>query len=239
MTNDYQKLVHAAHRVLGSRANAEDAVQDTYLRAFDTFSDWRAPEPAWMYAVLRNIAIDRHRRLRLESLHANVESNAESFLDLPEAASDCEAAIRHLLSRVSPLDAAAILLRDVFEFDYAEIAGLLDKSEPATRQLLHRARMRTRGGAMHADVDDFYAGLCCGAIAAREPALLMEMLRGITGHAQACAVPVGRDGGARSSSMLVHINGRYAIALVLNGVVLCIVPVGVPAVRSGEPAWLA
>jgi DNA-directed RNA polymerase specialized sigma24 family protein len=132
MAIDRQKLVNAAHRLLGTCADAEDAVQDTYVRAFDTFSDWRAPEPAWMYTVLRI--------------------------------------------------------------------------------------------------------LCCRAIEAREPALLMEMLQGISAQAQACPAPVCRETGARSTSMLVQINGRYAIALVLDGVVLCIVPVGVQAMRSGEAA---
>lgn len=237
MATDRQKLVNAAHRLLDSRADAEDAVQDTYVRAFDTFSDWRVPEPAWMYAVLRNIAIDRRRRLRTESLHADVGLPAESPSDPPlEVRSECEAAIRHLLSRVSASEAAAILLRDVFELDYHEIADMLDKNESATRQVLHRARLRARGTDAHAEAEESYLGLCCRAIEAREPALLMEMLQGATAQAQACPAPVGRETGARSASRLVHINGRYAIALVLDGVVLCIVPVGVPAMRSGEAA---
>lgn len=190
-----------------------------------------------MYAVLRNIAIDRRRRLRTESLHADAGLTAESSSDPPlEVRSECEAAIRHLLSRVSASEAAAILLRDVFELDYHEIADMLDKSESATRQVLHRARLRTRGTEAHAEAEESYLRLCCRAIEAREPALLMEMLQGITAQVQACPTPVGRETGARSASMLVQINGRYAMALVLDGVVLCIVPVGVQAMRSGEAA---
>ena len=235
MANNHQKLIDTARRILGTRANAEDAVQDAYVRGFDTFSNWRPPEPGWTYAVLRNIAIDEHRRLKRESLYAGTGSAVESSSDLPsEVASDCEMAVRHLLSRVCPSDAAAILLRDVFEFEYPEIAGLLDKSEPATRQLLHRARVRARGFEAHAEVEEFYVGLCCGAIEARDPAMLVEMLRGITGQSQAESIPLGLNIGARSASMRVQINGRCAIALVLNGVVLCIVPVGVQAMPSGE-----
>jgi RNA polymerase sigma-70 factor (ECF subfamily) len=235
MATDRQKLVNAAHRFLASRADAEDAVQDTYLRAFDTFSDWRAPEPAWIYVVLRNIAIDRRRRLKAESLHADPGLTAESWADTPlEVRSNCEAAIRHLLGRVSASEAAAILLRDVFELDYNEIADMLDKSESATRQVLHRARLRARGGEVNAEAEESYLRLCCRAIEAREPALLMEMLQGITAQAQACPTAIGRKAGARSASVLVQINGHYAIALVLDGVVLCIVPVGVQAMRSGE-----
>ena len=237
MDTDRQKLVNAARRLLDSRADAEDAVQDTYVRAFDTFSDWQAPEPAWLYAVLRNIAIDRRRRLKIESRHADAEMAAEfSSPSLGEVRSESTAALRHLLRRVSASEAAVILLRDVFELDYQEIAAMLDKSESAIRQALHRARLRARGNAAHAEADESYLRLCCRAIEAREPAPLMEMLRGNTVQSQACPTSVARDTGARSASVLVQINGRYAIALVLDGVVLCIVPVGVQAMQSAEPA---
>jgi RNA polymerase sigma-70 factor (ECF subfamily) len=104
MATDRQELVNAAHRLLASLADAEDAVQDTYVRAFDTFSDWRVPEPAWMYTVLRNIAIDRRRRLKTESQHADAGLTAESASGSRlELRSECEAAIRHLLSRVSAM----------------------------------------------------------------------------------------------------------------------------------------
>lgn len=237
MPPDRQRLVNAAYRLLDSRADAEDAVQDTYVRAFDTFSDWRAPEPAWMHAVLRNIAIDRRRRARTESLHADDGLTGVASSDSPfEVKSECEAAIRHLLSRVSASDAAAILLRDMFELDYREIADMLDKSEAATRQILHRARLRARGTEKRAEAEEYYFGLCCRAVEARDPALLTEMLQGTTTQAEGCPLPAGHESGARSTSMLVHIGGRYAIALVLDGVVLCVVPVGVRAMRSGETA---
>ncbi len=235
MANDRQKLVNAARRLLDSCADAEDAVQDTYVRAFDSFSDWRAPETAWMYTVLRNIAIDRRRRRRTESLHAGAGwMDGRSSEPPSEVRSECEAAIRQLLSRVSASEAAAILLRDVFELDYHEIAGMLGKNESATRQVLHRARLRARGTQAHAETDEFHFVLCCRAIEAREPALLMHMLQGTTARAQTHSTPGGRGTGARSASTLVHINGHYALALVLNGVVLCVVPVGVQAIRSGE-----
>ena len=126
----------------------------------------------------------------------------------------------------------AFILRDVFELDYHEIADILDKSESATRQVLHRARVRARGTEAHDEAEESYLGLCYRAIEAREPALLMEMLQGITALAQAFPAPVGHETGARSASRLVQINGRYAIALVLDGGVLCIVPVGVQVMRS-------
>jgi len=195
-----------------------------------------------MYAVLRNIAIDRLRRKRLELEHADTELQREGESEPQmEARSECEAALRHLLSRVSPAEAAAILLRDVFEFDYDEIARIVGKSEAASRQFLRRARLRTRRTDPFADVEESHVGLLWRAIEARDPAPLMRMLQMPTIRAQHAAVTVGQYRGARSSSMLVQVNGRYAIALVLDGVVLCLVPVGArtDSVQSCEHCTLA
>jgi RNA polymerase sigma factor (sigma-70 family) len=226
----------AARRLLATHADAEDAVQDTYVRALSSLPDWLGPQPAWLYSVLRNIAIDRLRRKQLESEHADVGSLPEgSSESLVEVRSECEAALRHLLSRVSPAEAAAILLRDVFEFDYDEIARIVGKSEAASRQFLHRARTRSRRSGSPVDVEEPYVGLCWRAIEARDPALLMDMLQMTTARGQPAAI-TGRHRSARSSSMLVQVSGRYAIALVLDGVVLCIVPVGTQATLVGESA---
>jgi RNA polymerase sigma factor (sigma-70 family) len=220
----------AARRLLASHADAEDAVQDTYVRALAASPDWPGFQPAWLYAVLRNIAIDRLRRKQLESEHADAELPSEEASEpVVEARSECEAALRHLLSRISPAEAAAILLREVFEFDYAEIAHIIGKSEAASRQFLHRARTRARRSGPLADAEEPYVELLWRAIEARDPAPLMHMLQINTVRAQHAAISSGRQRGARSSSMLVQVNGRYAIALVLDGVVLCLVPVGAHA----------
>jgi RNA polymerase sigma-70 factor (ECF subfamily) len=158
-----------------------------------------------------------------------------------EARSECEAALRHLLVRVSPAEAAAILLRDVFEFDYDEIARIVGKSEAASRQFLHRARTRTRRSGPLTNAEEPYIELLWRAIEARNPAPLMHMLQITTVRAQHAAIPNGPERGARSSSMLVQVNGRYAIALMLDGVVLCLVPVGTQtdSVQSCEHRTLA
>jgi RNA polymerase sigma factor (sigma-70 family) len=227
--------MNTARRLLASHADAEDAVQDTYMRALASFPDWLQAEPAWLHTVLRNIAIDRLRRKQLESKHADKELPPEgSFEPLAEVRSECEAALRHLLGNVSPAEAAAILLCDVFEFDYEEIACITGKSEAASRQFVHRARLRGQRRDPSAEVDEVYVGWCWRAIEARDPALLMELLQSITACAQRAASPIESRRGARSSSMLVQVNGRYAIALVLDGVVLCLVPVGTETTSPSE-----
>ena len=237
MAIDRQRLLSAARRLLPLRADAEDAVHDTVVRALSTFPDWLGSQPAWLHSVLRNIAIDRLRRKQLESAHTPaVLAPEESSEHLIEIRSECEAALHHLLSRVSFAQAAVILLRDVFEFDYPEIARLLRKSEAASRQFLHRARARARDKGPQADIEELYVGLCWQAIEARDPALLADMLQLTIARAQPAAINVGKHRGARSTSMLVQVGGRYAIALVLDGVVLCMVPVGTQATLAGEAA---
>jgi RNA polymerase sigma factor (sigma-70 family) len=238
MAANRKRLMRIAKRFLASRADAEDAVQDTYVRALASFPDQRDAQPAWLRTVLRNIAIDRLRRKRLESEHADTELPAEESLEsLMEIRSECEAALRLLLSYVSPAEAAALLLSDVFELDYDEIARIFDKSNAAARQFLHRARTRAHRADSSADVDEAYVELCWRAIEARDPALLMGMLQGtIIASAQQPAITDGRDRRARSSSMLVQVNGRYAVALVLDGVVLCLVPVGTQTTLMSESA---
>lgn len=231
MSDDRQRLMNAARRFLPSRADAEDAVQDTYLRALAA-PDGASPEPAWMYAVLRNIAIDRLRRRQLEAEHAEAEQGHErSAEELLGLRADCENALRHLLGRTSPTEAAAILLRDVFEFDYAEIARLVGKTETACRQFLKRARTRTRRAEAPNDSEENHVQWCWQAIEDRNPARLVDMIQmRVTPMAPLPpALATGRQGGPRSYTKLVQVNGRYALALVLDGAVLCVVPVGTQA----------
>lgn len=102
----------AARRLLPSRADAEDAVQETFVRALAAFPKIIEPQAAWLHTVLRNIAIDRLRRTQLESQYAQSATQPEGFSPggsssqrpleaLMEARSNCEAALRHLLARAS------------------------------------------------------------------------------------------------------------------------------------------
>jgi Sigma-70, region 4 len=183
----------------------------------------------------RNIAIDRLRRRKLESERAQEALPlARSLESGMEAEFECQAALRHLLEHVRPDEAAAILLTDVFEFDCAEIARILDKSTAASRQYLHRARTRARIGPA-VDFEEDCASLCWRAIESRDPGPLIGMIKVITVRALQSSSVAGQNGTARSVSKLVQVNGRYAIALVLDGVVLCIVPVGTQTLMM-EPA---
>jgi RNA polymerase sigma factor (sigma-70 family) len=239
-----QRLLAAARRLLRTEADAEDAVQDAYLRAAGTLPHSPDSMQAWLHMVVRNLAIDQLRRERLERAYletatpaellagVDVESSAEHAVAMRD---ECVAALYNLHRRVSRQEAAAILLREVFEADYSDIARAAGKTESATRQLVHRALTRVHcvtpstkrhGGAV--DDEDSRVRLCWHAIQSRNPAALFQMIGSphVTAHLSASPVVRGGLGVPRASCALVHIHGRYAIALVLGGVVLCTVPVG-------------
>jgi RNA polymerase sigma factor (sigma-70 family) len=229
MAANRQMLLRAAYRLLSSASDAEDAVQDSYVRALTTFPGGLGVHPAWMQTVVRNVAIDRLRRRRLESEYLESVMPDEESLDAASGAgleSECKAALSHLLGRVSGVEAAAILLRDIFDFSHVEIARLIGRNVDATRQFLLRARARIRRPDGSEEVEECHVVMCWRAIEARDPATLMEMLRTTTAEMPLITVGAAEHRAARSTTTLVQVNGRYALALVLDGVVLCVVPVG-------------
>jgi RNA polymerase sigma-70 factor, ECF subfamily len=148
------RLFGIAYRMLGVRADAEDVVQEAWLRfqAADTAGLQSAE--AWLVTVTTRLAIDRLRAVKAER-EAYVgwwlpEPLVEVDERTPEAAAelagDLSVAFLHMLERLAPEERAAFLLRQVFDYDYPEIAAILDKSEPAVRQAVHRAGERVRAG---------------------------------------------------------------------------------------------
>jgi RNA polymerase sigma-70 factor (ECF subfamily) len=144
------KLRGVAYRMLGSRSDAEDIVQDAYLRwhRADT-SEIRSPE-AWLVTVVTRLSIDRLRQAKLEREsyvgpwlpEPLVETEAPPADAATELASSLSVAFLVVLERLAPEERAAFLLHEVFESGYDEIAQILGKSEPACRQLVSRARKR-------------------------------------------------------------------------------------------------
>lgn len=156
------RLFGLAYRMLGSRAEAEDLVQDAYLRWHQT--DRRAVRnaEAWLVTTTTRLAIDRLRALKTER-----DAYSGPWLPEPmmhdtapapdrhlELASDLSIAFLVLLERLAPEERAAFLLHEVFDFDYAEIASALEKSEDACRQMIHRARTRVRSERKRFDASD-------------------------------------------------------------------------------------
>ena len=146
------RLFGIAYRMLGSVDDANDLTQETYLRWHQAdVAEIRAPE-GWLVAVMTRLSIDRLRRAETEResyvghwLPEPFDSGAWPAPDRKaELASDLSMAFLVLLERLAPEERAAFLLREVLDADYGEIARVLEKSEAACRQMVHRARTRVR-----------------------------------------------------------------------------------------------
>jgi RNA polymerase sigma-70 factor (ECF subfamily) len=154
------RLFGLAYRMLSSRAEAEDIVQEAYVRWHEV-DDRRIDNPeAWLVTTTTRLAIDRLRRLKTErEVYAGpwlpepivTAAPPDRHLDL---ADDLSVAFLMLLERLAPEERAAFLLHDVFDVGYGEIAAVIEKSEAACRQVVHRARERVRGDRKRFDVPD-------------------------------------------------------------------------------------
>ena len=148
------KLWRIAYRMLGSRDDAEDMVQEAYLRWHRAArEDVRSPQ-AWLVTTVTRLSIDRLRQLRTERelytgpwLPEPLVTESAPPADRPtELASDLSVALLAVLERLAPEERAAFLLREVFETGYGDIAVILGKSEAACRQIVSRAAKRVRAG---------------------------------------------------------------------------------------------
>jgi RNA polymerase sigma-70 factor (ECF subfamily) len=146
------RLFGLAYRMLGSRAEAEDLVQEAYLRWHQADRASIENPEAWLVTATTRLALDRLRRLKTErDTYSGVWLPEPIVQPAPppdrhlELADDLSMAFLTLLERLAPDERAAFLLHDVFEVDYRDIAGVLGRSEAACRQVVHRARERVRG----------------------------------------------------------------------------------------------
>lgn len=154
------RLFGLAYRMLGSRADAEDIVQEAYVRWHEADKDRIESPEAWLVTTTSRLAIDRLRRLKTEReayfgewLPQPIVSDAppDRHLDL---ADDLSMAFLTLLERLAPEERAAFLLHDVFDVGYPQIASVIEKTESAARQVVHRARERVRGERKRFDVSE-------------------------------------------------------------------------------------
>lgn len=144
------RLTSIVGRMLGSRAEAEDVVQEVWLKWQAADADSLHTPPAWLTTVATRLALDRLRRLAAE--HGALESEwiaepwreecAPSAEDAASRASSLGAGLARLAERLSPDERAAFVLHEAFDCDYASIAGVIGKTPAHCRQLVHRARER-------------------------------------------------------------------------------------------------
>lgn len=155
------RLVGLAYRMLGSRMDAEDVVQDAWLRFSRSNTDALEDSEGWLVTVVTRLGIDRLRQAKSrredyygpwlpEPVAGEDHRNAEGLMAL---ASDLSMGFLLALERLSPEERAAFLLREVFDYTYSEMAQILGKTEAASRQAVSRARQRVRDDRPRFTVD--------------------------------------------------------------------------------------
>lgn len=242
------RLRAVAYRLLGSTTDADDAVQDTWLRLSSVDADEVVNLGGWLTTVVARVSLNMLRSRR----HRNEEPVGDAWpagADGAALAADPESeavladsvglAMLVVLDTLTPAERIAFVLHDMFALSFAEVAAVLDRSEPATRQLASRARRRvhvtpsparaadlgrqrevaaaflaaSRGGDLSALVAVLDSDVILTADAATPPAGRPLVLRG--------AVAVSRGavmaGGRAEHSRLVLVDGAVGIAFAPAG----------------------
>ncbi|MFB4265575.1 RNA polymerase sigma factor SigJ [Nonomuraea sp. GTA35] len=152
-------LVAVAYRILGSVSDAEDVVQEAWLRWSGVDESAVEDPKAFLITVTSRLAIDRLRwaKSRRESYVGpwlpEPISTAPDVAEHAELADSVEMAMLVVLETLSPLERAVFVLREAFDLPFAEIAQIIGRAEPATRQLARRARDHVRDKRPRFDVD--------------------------------------------------------------------------------------
>jgi RNA polymerase sigma-70 factor (ECF subfamily) len=156
------RLASLAYRLLGSAADAEDAVQDAFLRWQAADRDHIEVPEAWLTKVVTNLSLDRLRSAKTRRERAVGAWLPEPLLDGDpmlgpadtfEQRESVNLAVLTLMERLTPVERAVYVLREAFSYSHAEIAEILDITESASQQHAHRARRHIAAGRNVAEVD--------------------------------------------------------------------------------------
>ncbi|MGW3209603.1 RNA polymerase sigma factor SigJ [Streptomyces sp. NPDC001135] len=216
------RLEAIAYRLLGSASEAEDAVQDTFLR-------WQAADverievpEAWLTKVLTNLCLNQ-----LTSARARRETYVGQWLPEPLLAGDpmlgpadtaeqresVSYAVMAVLERLSPGERAVYVLREAFGYPHREIAEILDVTEAASQQIFHRARKHVADGRARAEIDGAAARRIIDEfLAAATSGRTEPLVRLLTQD----AVSIG-DGGGKVPARAKAFEGALAVAKFMRG----------------------
>jgi RNA polymerase sigma-70 factor, ECF subfamily len=233
-------LFSIAYRMLGSASDAEDVVQETYLRFHrETAAGTVVESPkSYLSAITTRLCIDhlRSARVRRESyvgtwlpepLLTDEESDVERHA---ETADSLSMGFLVLLESLTPVERAVFLLREVFEYDYDEVASIVGKSEENCRQIAVRARRQVQAGRPR-----FEASKVQREELARRffHAAAEGDLEGLEGMLAADVVAYA-DGGGKGLAFPRPVHGRDKVARLLHGAAGAGRRFGVVAMRLAE-----
>jgi len=210
-------LFSLAYRMLGTRSDAEDILQDAYLRWRAASSEEvRAPK-SYLTTIVARLSLDSLKSARRKRETYVGEWLPEPLIDPPgsslEMAESLSLAFLHLLEMLTPDERVAFLLREVFDADYSEIASTLETTESNCRQLIRRARKHIRARRPRFKVDrarqqrvlqQFLAACQSG-----DPSLLLPLLNP--------EAVLHSDGGGKAAAAINPIYGPDKISRFFRG----------------------
>ncbi|MGY4739994.1 sigma-70 family RNA polymerase sigma factor [Streptomyces sp. ATMOS53] len=231
------RLRAVAHRMLGSAAEADDAVQEAWVRLSRSESGEIDNLAGWLTTVVGRVCLDmlRSRRSRGEEPLENWTSDRSDPSAVPGPAQDAlladsvGVALLVVLDTLTPAERLAFVLHDLFGVEYEEVAGIVDRTPEAARQLASRARRRVRGAEepdidrvrQRKVVDAFLAaareGDFDGLLAVLDPDVVARSGAGVT--TGAAAVARGASSFARLADVArpALVDGATGLAVLVDG----------------------
>ena len=215
-------LMGLAYRMLGSLAEAEEVVQDVWLRWHEAARDELDNPDGWLVTVTTRLAIDRYRAVKTQREHYVGQWLPEPLLagdpmlgpaDTAEQRESVSYAVLTLMERLSPNERAVYVLREAFDYPHREIAEILDITEAASQQIFHRAKKHAADGKARTEIDEAAARRIVEEfLAAATSGQTEPLVRLLT----ADAISIG-DGGGKVPARAKAFEGAAAVARVLRG----------------------
>src|SRR4051812_40208917 len=212
-------LFAIAYRMLGTVADAEDVVQEAFLRYHDAGAESRAESPkAYLATVVTRLAIDQLRsaRVRREAYPGEWLPEpivADEAAEHAETADSLSLAFLHLLEKLTPVERAVFLLREVFDYPYEDVGRIVGKTPANCRQILARAHRHVEEGRRRFDISreerDEVARRFLAAWEEGDTDGLVQHL--------AADVTVYGDGGGKAPSLPMPLVGAERVARALVG----------------------
>jgi RNA polymerase sigma-70 factor (ECF subfamily) len=217
-------LFSIAYRMLGSVAEAEDVVQEAWLRRQGAKEDEVRSEKAFLSTIVTRLCLDQMKSARArretyvgpwlpEPLPTRLASPPKAPDDELDERESVSMAFLILLESLNPVERAVFLLRKVFDYEYSEVARIVERSEDACRQIFHRASQAVQARRPHLPAtreererlaDGFWQAATSGDVGALE-ALLAE------------DVSFWSDGGGKRPAAMNVVNGRKSVAALVLG----------------------
>ncbi|MEV0799565.1 RNA polymerase sigma-70 factor [Kribbella sp. NPDC050281] len=214
-------LFTVAYEMLGSAADAEDVLQETWLRWVKVGPEEVRDERAYLVRITTRQALNRLRTMKRRKEEYVGPWLPEPLLTTPDVAEDVELAesvsmaLMLVLETLTPTERAVFVLREVFDVSYDEIAAAVDKTPPAVRQIAHRARQHVDARRPRAAVSQRQTK---AALQSFQRAIETRDLQGLLDVLAPDVVLIGDGGGLKQAGLRPVVGADKAIRYILGGI---------------------